>query len=204
MKKEDNSYKRNRIAHLINMGSGTISERERPLHDFITSDPITIDYLLKYEDLDINLWECACGTGNLSKRLEEKGYNVLSTDLVDRGFGISGVDFLKQTKKFKGDIITNPPFNISAEFVLKGLELSNRKVCMFLKLQFLESQKRYDSIFKNHPPSRVYVFTKRISCYPNDIKYDYHSGITFCWYVWDKQYVGYPQIRWIDMAREEI
>ena len=34
-----------------------------------------------------NIWECACGQGHLSEVLKANGYNVKSTDLIDRGYG---------------------------------------------------------------------------------------------------------------------
>lgn len=46
----------------------------------------------------------------MSKVLEEHGYNVYSTDLIDRGYGIGGVDFLQVNEKWNGDILTNPPY----------------------------------------------------------------------------------------------
>lgn len=69
---------------------GVRSKKSRATNDYYSTDPTAIDYLLKYESFDKNIWECACGNGNLSKRLENYGYNVLSTDLVYRGFGGGG------------------------------------------------------------------------------------------------------------------
>ena len=177
---------------------GVHSAKSRALNDFYSTDPIAIDYLLKYESFDKNIWECACGNGNLSKRLEDYGYNVLSTDLVYRGFGEGEIDFLKQKDKFNGDIITNPPYRYATEFCRKALELTNRKVAMFLKVQFLESRKRYIGLYKDYPPKCIYVFVKRIGCYKNDIREEYRSAVCYCWYVWDKEYTGETMVRWID------
>ena len=179
------------------LGASSHSNLERINNDYYATDPKAMDYLLKYESFDRNIWECACGGGNLSERLKKNGYRVFSSDLVDRGYGVSGVDFLKQTKPFNGDIITNPPFNLSTEFVLKALELSKRKVAMFLKLQFLEGTTRYKKIFKNNPPNKVYVFVKRINCYPNNVCESFKNGICYCWYIWDKNDISEPKIRWI-------
>ena len=82
--------------------------------------------------LSHNLWECACGEGHLSKKLETLGYDVTSTDIVYRGFGIGGVDFLEQEKVFDGDIITNPPFSKSLEFVEHALSLVNEGSRVFM------------------------------------------------------------------------
>lgn len=113
------------------IGASNHTNESRVEHDFYATDPIAIKYLLEHETFSENIWECACGTGNLSLELERYGYNVTSTDLVYRGFGGGQIDFLKCNKEFDGDIITNPPYKYATEFVLKALELSKRKVAMF-------------------------------------------------------------------------
>lgn len=101
------------------------------------------------------IWEPACGEGHISKVLQAHGYQVISTDLVYRGFGDpEPLDFLKETLDgFEGDIITNPPYSTGLEFVQRALESvrPGGKVAMFLKVQFLEGQKR-GAFFKNTPP----------------------------------------------------
>lgn len=179
-------------------GKGTGKEK-REQYDYYATDPLAVDYLLKYETFDNNIWECACGDGNISKRLEHYGYNVRSTDLIYRGFGEEKpVNFLMETKQFNGDIITNPPYSHSLEFVNQALKLSKRKVAMFLKLQFIETQKRYKHLFSKNPPSAVYVFVKRMKCFKNNEPSSYVSAVCYCWFIWDKEYNGEPVIRWID------
>lgn len=181
------------------LGASGHSNRVRESKDFYSTDPKAIDYLLKHETFDKNIWECACGNGNLSKRLEHFGYNVYSTDLIYRDYGEKeSVDFLKQNKKFNGDIITNPPFRYANEFVIKALELTNQKVAMFCRIQFLESQKRYVEIFQNNSPKKVLIFVKRIKCYPNNQDTIGNSAICYCWIIWDKNYDGKTVIEWID------
>lgn len=183
----------------VTLGASNHSERIRADDDFYSTNPIAIDYLLKHEDFDKNIWECACGNGKLSERLKEKGFNVRSTDLVYRNYGEKeSVDFLAQNQVFDGDIITNPPYNLALEFVEKALELSNRKVAMFLKIQFLETKKRYLNLFKDNPPKKVLVFVKRMACYREDDTSFKSSAICFCWIVWDKEYDGDTILEWID------
>jgi len=64
--------------------------------------------------------------GHLSKVLEKEGYEVLSTDLIYRGFGEGNVNFLKENRKFNGDILTNPPFKLAEQFVEKGIKRLQR------------------------------------------------------------------------------
>lgn len=181
------------------LGASSHSEYERQQDDFYSTDPSAIDYLLKYETFNNNIWECACGNGNLSKRLEEFGFNVHSTDKYYRGYGErESIDFLKQKEVFNGDIITNPPYKYAMEFVLKALELTDNKVAMFLKVQFLESKRRYDKLFKQNPPSKVLPFVKRMNCYRNDDRSFKGSAVCYCWYIWEKDFTGETVIQWID------
>ena len=41
--------------------------------------------------------------------LEDYLFEVESSDLFDRGFGHTGINFLERTELFEGSIITNPP-----------------------------------------------------------------------------------------------
>lgn len=183
----------------FSLGATPHSDTIRANNDFYSTDPIAIDYLLEHEEFSKDIWECACGSGALSKRLNDFGFNVRSTDKFFRGYGDeNSIDFLEQTKKFNGDIITNPPYNLSLEFVEKALELSNRKVAMFLRIQFLESKKRYERLLKEHPPKKVLVFVKRMKCYPNDVDTVKSSAICFAWFIWDKEYSGNTILEWID------
>ena len=102
--------------------NGISHTAKREENDYYATDPKAIHYLLKYETFNKNIWECACGEGNLSKALEEQGYNVFSTDLIDRGYQDQVLDFLESDILFDGDIITNPPFKYTTEFVTKALD----------------------------------------------------------------------------------
>ena len=90
------------------LGASNHTDIEREVNDYYATDSKAIDALLEKATLSHNLWECACGAGDLSKRLSEYGYNVKSTDLIYRGFGEGGIDFLQNNDLFDGDIITNP------------------------------------------------------------------------------------------------
>lgn len=68
---------------------------------------------------------------------------------------------------------------------------------MFLKLTFLEGQARYEHIFKEHPPRRVYVFVRRILCGKNG-EFPDASAVAYAWFVWEKGYKGEPSIGWLD------
>lgn len=105
------------------LGAHNLTDEPREINDFYATEPKAAEWLIKIEKLNPNIWECACGQGHLSKVFEANGFSVKSTDLIDRGYGQGGVDFLKCEEKYNGDIVTNPPYKYAQEFVEHALEL---------------------------------------------------------------------------------
>lgn len=185
------------------LGASNHTAENRDEFDFYATDPSAAKMLLEIETISKNIWECSCGEGHLSKVFEDAGYNVKSTDLIDRGYGQGGVDFLTQTEKFDGDIITNPPYSVAKEFVEKAMELveDGSKVIMFLKVQFLEGKAR-KKLFEKYPPKMVHVSSSRITCAKNadfkGMKDGGGSAVAYCWYVWEKGYTGTTELKWFN------
>ncbi len=188
----------NRTSTFVQLGASNHSKTEREIHDYYATDPSAIDDLLKKETFNKNIWECACGEGHLSNRLKEYGYKVYSTDLIDRNYQDELVDFLCSNKKFKGDIITNPPYKLCNEFILKALESidTGNKVAMFLKLTALEGQTRYKKIYSKYPPKTVYVYSKRKQCGKNGV-FKGTSAVCYAWFIWKKGFAGCSELKWI-------
>ena len=104
----------------------------------------------------------------MSRVLEEAGYEVVSRDLVDRGYG-EVADFLSiDNLAWEGNIVTNPPYKYAQQFVEKALSIipEGKKVAMFLKLTFLEGKARR-ALFRSTPPIRVWVSSSRLKCAMN-------------------------------------
>ena len=184
----------------VTLGASNHTVNPRAENYFYATDPRAIELLLNVENFSDKVWECACGEGHLSKVLESKGYDVISTDLIDRGFGTGGVDFLSFSETFDGDIITNPPYKYAIEFVEKAISsiTNGHKVAMLLRLSFLEGISRR-KLFDRHPPKTVYVASKRILCAKNgDFENSDGSAIAYAWFVWEKGFVGEPTLRWFN------
>ena len=141
------------------LGASDHCSDEREENDYYATDPKAIDDLLRKETFNKNIWECCSGGGHLVNRLREHGYCVWSTDLINRGCQDDILDFLKQSKKYKGDIITNPPYKYCSDFILHALHLieEGHKVAMFLKLTTLEGADRYNRIYSKYPPKHIYI-----------------------------------------------
>lgn len=179
---------------------GDMSKYDRELNDYYATNPKAMYKLLEHETFNKNIWECACGGGNLSEVLKEHGYDVYSTDLINRNYQDEQLDFLTTDIKFNGDIITNPPFKYTNEFILKALDSVDfgSKVAMFLKLSYLTGVKRYEEIYSKTPPLRVYLFTRRISCSKNNNPELYKTGgVDYVWMIWEKGVIGPTELKWI-------
>ena len=78
----------NSVFKTLGASNHTIGNREQD--DFYATDPKAIDILCGVEKFEGCIWECACGQGHLSERLISHGYEVISSDLIDRGYGAGG------------------------------------------------------------------------------------------------------------------
>lgn len=149
------------------LGSSNHTPDERAQFDYYATDPQAVEMLLALEPFAPVIWEPACGEGHISKVLAAHGYEVISTDLIYRGFGEpEPMDFLTETfPDFEGDIITNPPYSAGLEFVKRALETvrPGGKVAMFLKVQFLEGKRRGELFSKTPPPE---PFTYPVPVWP--------------------------------------
>ena len=183
--------------HLMMVGSR--NARSNCRDDFYASPPEAVNALCDVERFDGPIWEPACGDGAISKVLTERGYNVVSTDLVQRGYGTGRVDFLLEYESQAPNIITNPPYKLADEFAEHAVRLASGKVALLLRLAFLEGQRRRERLFKNAPFARMWVFSHRL---PRMHRHDYDgpkatSTIAFAWFIWDKSHAGAPTIRWL-------
>lgn len=180
--------------------NANLRSRDAESNDYYATEPKAVELLLEQETFSECVWEPACGEGHISEVLKAHGYHVYSTDLIDRGYGAGGVDFLTQdpSRTFDGDIITNPPYRYAKEFVDKAMDLvgPGHKVAMFLKLTFLEGKGRR-ALFRETPPKTVYVSSARLQCGKNGC-FDGTSMVAYCWIIWEKGYTGATQIKWIN------
>lgn len=183
-------------------GGNTATKREE--NDFWATNPKTTRMFLEKFKLEGSILEPSCGQGHLAEVIKEFYPNneIVSTDLIDRGYGQGGIDFLKHDYGRNFDtVITNPPFKFAQEFIEKGLEISNRYVIMFCKIQLLEGVSRR-KLFDNSPLKYIYVHSQRQSTWKDGRELDangkkWSTVMCLAWFVWDKEYDGEPIVRWI-------
>jgi hypothetical protein len=163
--------------------------------DFFPTPKWATHALIDNEPFSGDIWESACGNGAMSDVLETTGQRIISSDLYQRGYGEPGIDFL-DTKRRADNIVTNPPYNAAEGFVRSGVKLANRKFALLLRLAFLEGANRANTIFAETPPSRVWVFSERITFYPAGAVQQGSGTTAYAWFVWDKDAPNATELKW--------
>lgn len=184
------------------IGHNPTDEAKREAHDYYATSPEATMLLLKAEKFNRKILEPCCGDGYISKVLVKKRYEVISTDLYDYGYGISGVDFLDESNsiinELKGevDIITNVPYAHSIPMLMRALDICRNKVAMLFPITYIPK-------FYFCKPSKLYIFPRRISVAKNGDfdKYVRGNMSEYGWFVWYKGYTDDTVIKYLDNAK---
>lgn len=180
------------------MGASVFKPIGRDADDFYATPRSTVEQLLAVESFNGSIWEPACGDGAISRVLQERGYEVVSTDLVDRGYGQHGIDFLMERKPLADHVITNPPFKLATEFATHALGLVSGKIAMLLKVGFLEGPTR-EAL--HHSLTRVWVIRRRITFLKSGKEFARSNGKggihAYAWFVWDRRHSGPVTLGWL-------
>jgi hypothetical protein len=195
-----------------NTSHAVMSQRAEPHDslDYFPTPPWATRALCKYI-IDIrgcNVWEPACGGGHMAEPLCEYARSVRATDVHDYGYG--GVrDFLFPRSDHDllapvDWIITNPPFRLAEQFVLRGLEIAGRGVAMLVRTVFLESTGRYHNLFVPRPPAIIAQFAERVAMVKGRLDPVASSATSYCWLVWDQRTSAEPIFRWIPPCRAKL
>lgn len=164
--------------------------------DFFPTPAWATHALIDNEQFEGEIWESACGNGAMSDVLALTGQPVSSTDLYDRGYGEGGVDFLISNRR-AANIVTNPPYNAAEGFVEAGLRKADRKFALLLRLAFLEGANRQRTIFNKAPPTRVWVFSERITFYPAGAVQKGSGTTAYAWFIWDLEAPKVTELKWL-------
>ena len=149
--------------------------------------------------------EPACGAGHMSKVLKHYFTRVSSSDILNYDYGHIR-DFLVHPYKEKEFdwVITNPPFRLAEEFVLRSLKIARVGVAILARTVFLESSGRYRNIFSSNPPTKFAQFVERVPMIKGRLDKSATTATGYCWLVWTLGSEGTPQLVWIPPCRKVL
>lgn len=150
--------------------------------------------------------EPACGAGHMAKVLNEYFREVECSDAFDYGYG-RVQDFIARPYKPKTFdwVITNPPFRLAEDFLIRSLKVARVGVAILARTVFLESVGRYNAIFQTTPPTIFAQFVERVPMVKGRLDYRATTATGYAWFVWDKRLAAVrPQLAWVPPCRREL
>lgn len=149
--------------------------------------------------------EPACGAGHMAKVLKEYFGDVSYSDAYDYGYGPvrDYLTFPYETNAVDW-VITNPPFRLAEEFVLRSLSVARRGVAMLARTVFLESSGRYRRLFENNPPSIFAQFVERVPMIKGRLDRKATTATGYAWLLWEKSGADYPRLVWVPPCRKQL
>ena len=175
-------------------------EEERPKGDFYPTPSCMVKELIESgffnEFLEADIYDPCCGKFAIGNVLRDYGFkNMTEKDIM------YGQDFLADYTDNTYDItIMNPPFKQFNNFVKKAKRIS-RKVYCIGKMNFFGAHDRNVEGLWEHL-EWVLPFDRQIAFDKPEIDGKVECGMMITgWFIWNKNYDGYPKIKVLDMQK---
>lgn len=165
-----------------------------------------LEHIIDKRELEaLTCLEPACGAGHMAKVLKEYFASVTSADAYDYGHG-DVQDFLtsKHAPNSFDWVITNPPFRLAEEFVVRSLEIARCGVAILARSVFLESVGRYEGIFRNAPPTAFAQFVERVPMVRGRLDSKATTATGYAWLIWEKRRSDAPRLMWVPPCRKKL
>ena len=184
------------------------NHKERSKTDYYATPPEEVTNILNVLKIDFNnqnILEPCYGGGHMAKGIYDylyehnmKNWSLCCTDLhphttqypfacgVGEEFDFLGDNYPIPKETNIDWIVMNPPYATIEPFTIRALEIADRGVIMLARLQFLEGEKRYNSIIKDNPPTDVCVYVDRIQCWKDGKEPEGSSAQAYAWFIWNK------------------
>lgn len=135
---------------------------ERRTDDFYPSPSEPTRALVpKLRNWPRTVWEPACGDGGIGLPLEQAGFQVMATDLIYRGYGKGGVNFLSTKQRSADALVTNPPYGkLVTRFITHALDLEIPQIAMLLNVNVWHAERR-TKLWNRRQPEVIYALTWR-------------------------------------------
>ena len=178
-----------------------ISGYDRQQNDFYPTPAWVTQALLDCVTLRGPVWEPCCGDGAMARVIEGASQPVIASDLMDRGYGAAGVDFLAATAFPAGceSMVTNPPYgdgggsekgaNVPGallDFTRHAIRLTGQadgQLALLVRFQWMAGKKAANLISAG-PLSKVIVLRRRIRWFDMGPLTN-HGQHHHAWLFWD-------------------
>jgi hypothetical protein len=149
-------------------------------------------------------WEPACAEGMMAEVIAEipEIRQVVASDIFDYGYGQAPHDFLHDDPLVRAEwIVTNPPFNLAGEFALRALNFATVGVAMLVRTTWIEGIGRYESIFRDRPPTLYAPFVERVPMVKGRWDPTASTATAYAWACWRQGAHGATRMFWIPPGR---
>jgi len=182
-------------------------EAHDSLNDFPTP-PWATRALCEQLHEPLNMMTCrepAANRGYMARPLQEYFHQVCAADIFDYGAGYQVNDYLFGPEPAPVDwTITNPPFRLAHQFIVRALATSTVGVAIFARIAFLEGKTRHRDLFTRNPPSRILQFAERVVIHKGKIVPKGKSATAYCWLVWHSRTNNSTLFEWIAPCRKRL
>lgn len=177
--------------------------------------------LFQVESFHGVIYDPACGEGRILKSACEffPLKAVQGADIVDRGINTHLPHLRFHVRNFLSNevdpscvastvnIVSNPPYQVSDDFLEKALKLPNwQKIAFLMPTTWASPQKRAH-VLQTTPLRREWKLTPRPSMPPGGDKpqgfKDRGGHVDYSWFIWERGYSGAPEIRWLHRIAEK-
>jgi hypothetical protein len=175
--------------------------------DFIPTPPFATRALYEHVAPELlanahkwTAYDPAAGHGHMLRVFSEYWHaDSFGTDIEPQP-GIAKRDFLdgQDERVYESDvIITNPPYKFFNEFVLKSLQEAEEGVAMLCRVQTLEGQRRFASLYSHQPPTQIAFFSDRIPFKVGSVVRKAPKMFFHVWLWWNKRDLAPRPPLWI-------
>ena len=162
------------------------------------------EYVIGDDMSQQSVHEPACNRGFMTRALAEYFGTVYASDIADY-CGNAVEDFLTSDGPGCDWVITNPPFKLAEQFIVKALTVASCGVAMLCRSSFAEGRGRYERLFKERPPTVVAQFVERVPMVKGRCDPKASTATSYAWFVWSSEVIKLPTLyRWIPPCRKRL
>jgi hypothetical protein len=185
-----------------------MAERQNPKNKlaFFPTPPwatrALMTHVLTPDDFEgCDVWEPAAGAGHMVGPLGEYFAKVHASDVHDYGMGYGRGSFVgagadvARLDVAPDWVITNPPFPLAIEFVLRAIDEARIGVAMLMRHSWTEGKERYRRIFSvpGRSPVKIAQFAERVPMHKGRWVVNGSSATAYSWFVWRRHGGNQPR-----------